>query len=129
MAPPDSPFTAIECVLGVPMRWDGELHGVLAVGYTRPHHCGESEVSLLEAFADLASIACRNASAHAGLAHAARTDGLTGCLNHAAMHEVLQREIERCRRSGHGISLVLLDLDDFKEVNERHGHLMGDEVL
>lgn len=129
VAPPDSPFSGVESVLGVPMRWDGELHGVLAVGYTRPHHCDGRHVELLEAFADLASVACRNASAHAGLAHAARTDGLTGCLNHAAMHEVLQREIERCRRSGHGLSLVLLDLDDFKQVNERHGHLVGDEVL
>ena len=86
-------------------------------------------LSLLEAFGELAAAACRNASAHAGLAQAARTDGLTGCLNHAAMHDALRREIERCERTGHRLSLVLVDMDDFKQVNEEHGHLVGDEVL
>jgi diguanylate cyclase (GGDEF)-like protein len=129
IAPPDSPFVGVQSVLGVPMRWEGELHGVLAVGYTRPHVATAKDLALLETFAELAAVACRNASVHAGLAHAARTDGLTGCLNHGALHEVLQREIERCRRAEHGLALVLLDLDDFKQVNELHGHLVGDEVL
>ncbi len=127
--PDASLFGEVRSCIAVPMHWDGELRGVLAVGYTRSHLVTREHLSLLEAFGELAAAACRNASAHAGLAQAARTDGLTGCLNHAAMHDALRREIERCERTGHRLSLVLVDMDDFKQVNEEHGHLVGDEVL
>ena len=118
-----------EGALAVPLRWDGRLRGALAVGYESERDVSGDELVLLEAFGDLAAAACRNASAHAELALAARTDMLTGCLNHAAMHDALHREFERCARKGHALSLVILDLDEFKQVNELHGHLAGDAVL
>ncbi len=119
----------VRAAMAVPMHWDGELRGALAVGYTEPHEISDDELRLLEALAELAAAACRNASTHAGLMRAARTDALTGCLNHAAFHETLRLELERVRRSGSNLSLALVDLDHFKQVNERHGHLAGDEVL
>jgi diguanylate cyclase (GGDEF)-like protein len=115
--------------LSVPMRWGGELRGALTVVYKRPFLVTREHLALLEAFADLAAAACSNATAHAGLARAARTDALTGCLNRAAFQRTLTRELERSGRTGTSLSLALIDLDDFKEVNERHGHLAGDEVL
>ncbi len=125
----DGAGAEIRSALAVPMRWDGEARGVLWVGFEDASAATEQDLALLESFAGLAAVACRNASVHAGLAEAARTDGLTGCLNHAALHETLRREMQRSRRTGRRLSIVLVDLDHFKQVNERHGHLMGDEVL
>jgi diguanylate cyclase (GGDEF)-like protein len=56
-------------------------------------------------------------------------DGLTQCWNRVAMMEMVEREIEKCVRSGDSFALVLLDLDFFKRVNDTHGHLAGDAVL
>jgi hypothetical protein len=85
-SPPDSPLPGVRSALAAPMRWDGEGRGALWVGFLREQPAGDDDLDLLSSFAELAAVACRNASVQAGLAEAARTDGLTGCLNHAALH-------------------------------------------
>lgn len=57
------------------------------------------------------------------------TDGLTGAFSHAFLHETLGIEIERSRRHSRPLSVLMMDLDDFKELNDAHGHLFGDRVL
>src|SRR5204863_337311 len=81
---PDSPVADVRSAVAVPMRWDGAVRGVLSVGFHRAHRTDPDDLRLLETFGELAAAACRNANAAAGLALAARTDALTGCLNHAA---------------------------------------------
>jgi diguanylate cyclase (GGDEF)-like protein len=63
------------------------------------------------------------------LAHEARHDQLTGLLHHQAFLDELELELERAARYGHGVALVFLDLDRFKEINDTHGHPEGDRVL
>ena len=59
----------------------------------------------------------------------AAVDPLTGLANHRTFHERLRTELERARRHGRGLALVLMDLDHFKQVNDTHGHQVGDRVL
>jgi diguanylate cyclase (GGDEF)-like protein len=63
------------------------------------------------------------------IAALADTDGLTGCLNHRAFHEHLAVEIDRAVRHDRPLSLVVVDIDDFKSVNDTYGHPVGDEAL
>jgi diguanylate cyclase (GGDEF)-like protein len=65
----------------------------------------------------------------ARLAELSTTDGLTGTFNHRAFQERLREEFRRAQRYDDALSLVLLDLDHFKDVNDTHGHLVGDAVL
>jgi two-component system cell cycle response regulator len=57
------------------------------------------------------------------------TDGLTGLFNHREFYNALRRELERARRYRHPLSLLIIDVDDFKAFNDRFGHLAGDHAL
>ena len=63
------------------------------------------------------------------LQHRSRHDGLTGLLNRRAMEEALQAQIQRSRRTGETFTVLMLDLDHFKSINDRFGHAAGDRAL
>ena len=76
-----------------------------------------------------AAIALENARLHRIVEHQAMVDGLTGIANRRRCEEALVSEIARADRLGSPLTLVLADLDDFKMINDEHGHPTGDEVL
>jgi diguanylate cyclase (GGDEF)-like protein len=88
-----------------------------------------AEVAQVERFATMAALAFDSARQRETLREQARTDGLTGLLNHRACHERLGEEIERAAALERPLSVVVLDLDHFKTVNDAYGHAEGDKVL
>jgi diguanylate cyclase (GGDEF)-like protein len=114
-----TPLIAGSRVLGTLNVW---REGVVAE--FAPH-----EVELIQRFATLAALAYDNARQRERLSHQARTDELTGLFNRRHFHERLGSELARTRRSGEHVALILLDVDDFKAVNDAHGHPVGDGVL
>ena len=87
------------------------------------------DIELLQSYASQVAIALTNARLFEAQQELATRDPLTGLLNHREFHETLARELERCRRHGGEVGVVMLDLDDFKLVNDTGGHADGDTLL
>jgi diguanylate cyclase (GGDEF)-like protein len=84
---------------------------------------------VVESYARLASLLLHDPNMLRGLVEKDRLDSLTGCLRYGALHEELEREIHRSDRHRRSLSCCFIDLDRFKAINERHGHLHGSRVL
>jgi diguanylate cyclase (GGDEF)-like protein len=114
--------------IGVPMT-SRSFKGVLALASYQPNAFNRSDVELLANLAQHAALALDNAVRHAEVEERARLDSMTGVLNHGHFLQVLQRQADEARSSGNPLSLIMLDVDHFKQYNDTHGHLIGDKVL
>ena len=114
----------------IPMMSRGFRKGILSVWRSAGAGAFDAdEVQLVQWFADAAALALDNAQARAVLERQAQTDSLTGLLNHRAFHERLGAELAAVRGGTGTVALLLLDIDDFKRINDVHGHAVGDHVL
>src|SRR4051812_41437913 len=89
----------------------------------------ESERELFGYLAAQAAVSIENVGLHETVQRQAVTDELTGLYNHRRFQEAMEDESERARRFGQDMGLVMLDIDDFKSVNDTYGHQQGDQVL
>jgi diguanylate cyclase (GGDEF)-like protein len=89
----------------------------------------ETEFELAKRFGDAAALALDNAEIRARLEHQARTDALTGLLNHSVFYEQLLHALQESSRLHSPVAVLMLDIDDFKHVNDVYGHAVGDELL
>jgi diguanylate cyclase (GGDEF)-like protein len=89
----------------------------------------DDEFELAQRFGDAAALALDNAQVRARLEHQAMTDSLTGLYNHRAFHERLRTALAHASRAHEAVSVLMLDIDDFKRVNDIFGHGAGDEIL
>jgi diguanylate cyclase (GGDEF)-like protein len=119
-----------EALAAVPLIARGHLKGTLNI-----YRVGEDaiftdeEFLLAKRFGDAAALAIDNAHIRARLEHQAETDALTGLYNHRAFHDRLRRELLRASAAHDAVAVVMLDLDDFKKVNDVYGHGIGDHLL
>jgi diguanylate cyclase (GGDEF)-like protein len=117
-------------LLVTPLVADGNPLGVLVVETKRRSHRLERRIlSTLGQFTSHAALALRNAWLLEEIRRMADTDGLTGVSNRRSFERALEREVARAARTGEQLALVLLDIDHFKQLNDRHGHQVGDRVL
>ncbi len=127
---PGTPADEREALACVPLRVRDQPIGALNVYRLGADTAFDRhEFELICRFADLAALAIDNADHRERLVREAQTDWLTGLFNHRFFHERLRVELDRAKRYARPASLIVFDLDDFKLLNDVHGHQEGDLVL
>jgi diguanylate cyclase (GGDEF)-like protein len=119
--------SALAAPLGANEEGD-RVSGIISVARgDRPFTSTERE--LFAYLTNQAAVSVENVDLHETVQRQAVTDELTGLFNHRRFQEVMSVEVERARRYGHELGLIMLDIDNFKQVNDTWGHMQGDEVL
>ena len=127
---PGTPEDEPEALITIPLIARDSIKGALNI-YRLGDDASfdDDEFELAKRFGDAAALALDNAQIRARLEHQAQTDPLTGLFNHRAFHERLRQALAEASRSHDAVSLLMLDIDDFKRVNDVYGHGAGDEIL
>ncbi len=120
---------SVRSFLCVPLLSKGKSIGVLNVNHPEPNAFDAESLAMMRVLASYLAIAIENAELFHFVKALAEKDSLTLLYNHGAFHEKLQIEMERAARYGRALSVIMLDLDSFKEINDAYGHLVGDRIL
>jgi diguanylate cyclase (GGDEF)-like protein len=118
-----------QTTLVVPLVAEREAIGFISLRCPGPATIGHEDVELVQIVANQAAAALENARLYRAVERQAITDGLTGLYNHRYFYERLHEEFARSQRYGLPLSLLIIDVDDFKRFNDRYGHPAGDQVL
>ena len=114
--------------MGIPMT-GSHVKGIIAVASYRPNAFSRADFEMLNNIAQRAALALDNTYHHALVEEQARLDSLTRVLNHGYFIRTLREQAETCRNLNQPLSLIMLDIDFFKQYNDSFGHTIGDEVL
>jgi diguanylate cyclase (GGDEF)-like protein len=125
----DAGTDASGSIIGIPLRTSESIVGVMSLSKSTRGGFTPSELRLLELLADQASIAIANASLHKAVSQQAYSDTVTGLANRRALDDRLEQEVATARRTGGYFSVIMMDVDGFKRVNDAYGHTVGDQVL
>jgi diguanylate cyclase (GGDEF)-like protein len=119
----------VRSYLGVPILVKGKVMGYINVESELPQHYNKNHGRQLLAFANQAAVAIENSRLFEQMGQMAVVDPLTGLYNRRHFYELGEIEIERARRYSSPLSLLMIDLDHFKNFNDTFGHAVGDKVL
>lgn len=119
----------VESIICLPVRARNRTYGVLQLVNCHPEAMRNHEIFFLHALCDYAAIAIQNARAFEQIQLLTITDDCTGLYNSRHLYDRLERTLERSQRTRKPVSLVFFDLDNFKRVNDTHGHLNGSRLL
>ncbi|HNU23647.1 MAG TPA: sensor domain-containing diguanylate cyclase, partial [Mesotoga sp.] len=119
----------IKSWMGVPLIIEDEPIGMIAVDSEEAEAFKIRHLEALKAFADIAAIGINNARLHEEVRELSIRDYLTGIYNRRGLFELGEREIEKSKRYGTDMGLIMFDIDNFKKLNDNLGHLAGDFVL
>jgi diguanylate cyclase (GGDEF)-like protein len=114
--------------MGVPML-ARHINGVIAIGSYRPEAFNRADFELLENLGQQAALALDNAHHHTEVERQSMLDSLTGTYNHGNFIRLVEQETQKARAMNETVSLIMLDIDYFKQYNDTYGHLTGDLVL
>ncbi len=116
-------------ILGIPLILRNETIGALFLQAEEPDSYDDNQIRLVETIANQASIAMDNAQLFEKVQNLAITDSLTGAYNRRYFYEFAENETARSKRYKKDMSIIMLDIDHFKKVNDKFGHLAGDKTL
>jgi len=115
--------------LCVPLVAFQETLGVLVLESARAENFQDEDIRMLQSVADICAVGIRNAMQLHQAKTMASTDGLTGIYNRRGFETRIIETLAGAQRNGLGVSLLMVDIDHFKRLNDEFGHLLGDEVL
>jgi len=119
-----------ESIVAVPLIFRDKTVGVIElINCQNPELITGASLKFLTLLADFAAIAISNAKNYQQIHELTITDELTGLFNSRHLHQILDFEITRCVNEKKPITLVFLDIDHFKKVNDSHGHLAGSTAI
>lgn len=125
----DAPKEWYGSILAMPLKFEKKVVGVMSISRSNIGDFSETDLHFLNLLSEQAAVAISNARIHAQVSKEANSDRLTGLPNRRALDEHLEEELTSAHRTGHSFATIMMDLDGFKDVNDKYGHPIGDQVL
>lgn len=124
-----NPLFSCEFFVTIPLMIENEIIGVMNLNDNEKGCYNVGDLDFALNISEFVALSISNAMLYERTEKLSVTDGLTGLDNHQQMQTLLKKEVVRCRRYNSPLSVIMMDIDHFKEVNDTHGHQKGDDIL